>query len=242
MPVYRLDHRPIFPRPERAEATGLLAVGGDLSVERLVKSYEQGIFPWYVAGQPILWWSPNPRCVLETRALHVSRSLRKCLRSDRFEVRFDCRFSEVINACATTPRRDQDGTWITAEMEEAYNRLHEHGYAHCVETWGDGVLLGGIYGVFLGRAFFGESMFSRATNASKVAMVALVDFLRQREVELIDCQVTSDHLLTLGAREISRRDFLRRIEAALKHATSRDLWTGGGPCSYLSSILVERQG
>ena len=242
MPVYRLDHRPVFPPPERAEPSGLLAVGGDLSVERLVKAYERGIFPWYVAGQPILWWSPHPRCVLETNALHVSKSLRKCLRANGFEVRFDSTFADVIKACATTPRRDQDGTWITAEMEAAYNRLHEEGYAHCVETWMEGRLVGGIYGVFLGRVFFGESMFSRATNASKVAMVALVDFLRKLDVDMIDCQVTSDHLLTLGAREIHRREFLRKIGNAIEeYPTSRELWTGGGPCSYLAVIASSRE-
>lgn len=233
MAVYRLDHRPIFPRPDRADPSGLLAVGGDLSVDRLVKAYEQGIFPWYVAGQPILWWSPDPRCVLETTALHVSRSLRNRLRKNGFEIRFDTAFADVVQACAATPRRDQDGTWITEEMDAAYNQLHEHGYAHSVETWADDRLVGGLYGVFLGRVFFGESMFSRMPDASKAAMVALVDFLRKREVELIDCQVTSEHLLTLGAREIPRAEFLRRVEAGVAHPTCRARWSGGGPCGYL---------
>jgi leucyl/phenylalanyl-tRNA--protein transferase len=212
----RLDHRPIFPPPERAGKEGLVAVGGDLSVERLLEAYRQGIFPWYAEGDPILWWCPDPRLVLEPDALKVSRCLRAVIRRGVYSVRFDTAFARVIHACATTPRRDEPGTWIHSEVEAAYTALHEQGYAHSVETWHDGELIGGLYGVSLGRCFFGESMFSHRADASKVALVALVDHLKARGVELIDCQVPSEHLMSLGATAIPRAEFLRRLREALR--------------------------
>lgn len=194
-----------------AEPDGLLAIGGDLSSERLLAAYRCGIFPWYSDGQPILWWSPNPRAVLYLDALHVSRSLKKALRREDYRVSFDTAFSEVINACAT-PRKDGLGTWITGEMASAYNRLHRQGHAHSIEVWRDERLIGGLYGVSLGRIFFGESMFSRQTNASKIAFVYLVRQLRHWQFALLDCQIYSPHLGTLGARLIPREKFIQYLD------------------------------
>lgn len=214
MPIYRLAQEPIFPPPELAEPDGLLAIGGDLSTERLLAAYRQGIFPWYEAGGPILWWSPDPRLVLLPSELHVSRRLRRTIRQGRFETRYDTAFESVIRACAEVRRPHEDGTWITPEMRDAYLRLHRSGHAHCMEAWREGRLVGGIYGVRVGRCFCGESMFHHETDASKVALVALVERLRAEGVELLDCQVSSPHLISLGAREIPRSEFLRRLEAA----------------------------
>lgn len=201
-----------FPPVEQAEAepNGLLAAGADLSVARLVEAYGSGIFPWFNDGQPILWWSPDPRMVLFPAELRVSRSLAKTLRNARFEVRADTAFREVVLNCGA-PRRDHDGTWITAPMVDAYCALHRSGIAHSVETWLDGELVGGLYGVALGRAFFGESMFMRATDASKVALVTLVRQLERWGFGLVDCQMNTAHLASLGAREIPRADFTRRL-------------------------------
>jgi leucyl/phenylalanyl-tRNA--protein transferase len=204
-----------FPPPRLASPEGLLAIGGDLRVERLLEAYRHGIFPWYSAGQPILWWSPDPRMVLVPEKLKLSRSLRKTLRSDRIRVTLDRQFRNVMQACAA-PRPDQNGTWITAEMIAAYAQLHEAGYAHSVETWIDSDLVGGLYGVALGSMFFGESMFARATDASKVAFVHLVRQLQAWNFTLIDCQVTTAHLASLGAEEIPRADFLHRLAIALR--------------------------
>jgi len=210
VPVYQLIPEAVFPPVELAEEGGLLAVGGDLRPERLLLAYSMGIFPWFNDPDPILWWSPDPRFILEFDALHVSRSLAKLLRSERFSVTFDQAFVEVLAACGDV-RRQAEGTWITPAMACAYERLHELGYAHSVEVWLDGQLAGGLYGVCLGRCFFGESMFHRATNASKVALVALVERLKARDFELLDCQMPSDHLRSLGGREIARDEFLRRL-------------------------------
>jgi leucyl/phenylalanyl-tRNA--protein transferase len=207
MPVFRLTRQPLFPPPHLAEPEGLLAVGGDLSPERLLLAYSMGIFPWFNEGDPILWWSPDPRCILEPSGMKVSRSLAKLLRRRVFETTFDRAFREVMAACAA-PRREREGTWITAEMMEAYGRLHELGYAHSVEVWQDGELVGGLYGVCLGRCFFGESMFHRVPNASKAALAALAAHALDRRIELIDCQQSTAHLLSLGAVEIPRREFL----------------------------------
>jgi leucyl/phenylalanyl-tRNA--protein transferase len=215
MPVFRLDRRPIFPPPELADEEGLLAVGGDLAIERLLAAYANGIFPWYEPGGPILWWSPDPRLVLFPDELHVSRRLARTLRSGRFTTTRDAAFPRVIRACAEAERPDQPGTWITPEMQRAYIRLHEAGFAHSVETWRDDNLVGGIYGVRLGRTFFGESMFHAETDASKVALVALVDWLKSGGIGLIDCQVSTPHMLRMGAREVPRAEFLRRVEAGL---------------------------
>ncbi len=211
MPVYQLIDEPVFPSPEAAEPEGLLAVGGDLSVPRLLLAYSMGIFPWYNAGEPTLWWSPDPRCILELDGLKISRSLAKTLRKGTYSVSFNRAFDEVLASCAETPRGGAAGTWITEEMRAAYGSLHRLGFAHSVECWQGEALVGGLYGICLGRCFFGESMFHRATDASKVALVALVGHLRQRDFELIDCQVPNDHLASLGAREIPRREFLSRL-------------------------------
>jgi leucyl/phenylalanyl-tRNA--protein transferase len=214
-----------FPPADLATPEGLLAIGGDLSPERLLAAYRHGVFPWYSAGQPILWWSPDPRTVLFLDRLKVSRSLRRTLRSGRFRVSMDTRFPAVMENCAM-PRRNQSqpGTWITPEMLHAYTQLHELGYAHSVEIWHDDQLVGGLYGVALGAAFFGESMFSFRTDASKAALVWLVRQLRRWGFALIDCQMPSTHLFSLGAEEVSRNDFLARLHEALQSPTRRGRW------------------
>jgi leucyl/phenylalanyl-tRNA--protein transferase len=216
MPLYRLGPETVFPPPELAEPEGLLAFGGDLSPERLMTAYRQGIFPWFEAGGPILWWSPDPRLVLYVDELRITRRLARTIRQGRFETRYDTAFAGVIRACAETPRHNEHGTWITPEMQKAYARLHELGHAHCMESWRENRLVGGIYGVRVGRVFCGESMFHHETDASKVALAALVERLRAEGVDLIDCQVASEHLISLGAREISRAGFLRILKAGLR--------------------------
>jgi leucyl/phenylalanyl-tRNA--protein transferase len=199
-----------FPDARKAlrEPDGLLAAGGDVGVQRLLAAYPRGIFPWYEEGQPVLWWSPDPRAVLRPEALHVSRSLRRSLRRSGFVVTWDRAFPEVVRRCAE-PRAGQSGTWITEAMHESFCRLAGLGWAHSVEIWSEDVLVGGIYGLSIGRVFFGESMFSRRSDASKIAMVALAEELRRREFALIDCQVVSSHLLTMGAGTMPRRQFLQ---------------------------------
>lgn len=224
MPVYELSDEAIFPRPEEAEESGLLAVGGDLRPERLLLAYSMGIFPWYSQGQPILWFSPNPRMVLLPKDLHVSKSLSKQLRAGRYEVRLDTAFDRVVRACAEVPRSDQDGTWITVEMEQAYIQLHKLGFAHSVEAWEGETLVGGLYGVSLGNCFFGESMFSLRADASKVAFATLVRQLADWGIELIDCQVHTDHLARFGAKEWPRARFLRVLHEALQGSTRRGQW------------------
>lgn len=194
-----------------AEPDGLLAAGGDLSPERLLDAYRNGIFPWYSDGQPILWWSPNPRTVLYPDQPKISRSLRKVLRQGRFTLSYDRAFERVIAACAA-PRSEEAGTWITDAMMQAYTKLHRLGHAHSIECWLDGELAGGLYGVSIGRVFFGESMFSRARDASKVAFVQLAHQLADWQYGLIDCQVYSSHLASLGARSIPRKQFLERLD------------------------------
>lgn len=197
-----------FPPLDKAmrEPNGLLAAGGDLSPERLQAAYRHGCFPWYQDGQPLLWWSPDPRTVLYPEELHISRSLRKTMRHGNFQVTFDRAFTEVIQACAA-PRSYADGTWITTPMQDAYISLHKLGLAHSVEVWRDGLLVGGLYGLSMGQLFFGESMFSRTTDASKVGFVALVERLRDWGFKLIDCQMPTQHLESFGARGISRQTF-----------------------------------
>lgn len=202
----------VFPPASEAltEPNGLLAAGGDLTPERLLAAYKQGIFPWYQDGQPILWWSPDPRAVLWPSELKVSRSLRRSLRKGRFEFRVDSEFESVVAACAE-PRRYGGGTWITAEMAGAYGRLHRMGWAHSFESWVDGRLAGGLYGVAIGRVFFGESMFTRVADASKVALVHAVEYLKALDVELIDCQVASAHTRSLGVVDMPREEFVALI-------------------------------
>jgi len=224
MPIYRLIQEVVFPRPEQADPSGLLAVGGDLSSERLLEAYRLGIFPWYSSDEPILWWSPDPRLVLDLGDFKISRSLRKTLNKEIFTVTFDQAFGEVIRACALAPRDGQRGTWITDDMQEAYVRLHKLGYAHSVESWFDGKLAGGLYGVSLGKAFFGESMFHRTADASKVALAALVERLKLWKFHFIDAQMTTAHLLRFGARELSRRVFLKRLDEALRSPSKKGKW------------------
>jgi len=214
----------IFPNPRYAADEGLLAFGGDLSPNRLLTAYRKGIFPWYSADDPILWWSPNPRMVLYPEQFKVSKSFRRVLRNGGFTVTFDHDFAQVIRYCGTVPREGQNGSWLLAEMQEAYRELHHMGYAHSVEVMLDGELVGGLYGLAIGRAFFGESMFSLRSNASKVAFKALSDTLISRGYDFIDCQVKNDHLLSLGAREIPRERFLQELESTLTKSTDLGSW------------------
>ena len=207
-----------FPPVEKAlkSPNGLLCAGGDLSPWRLMDAYSHGIFPWFSEGDPILWWSPDPRMVLFPDELKISRSLRKTLERDRFETRVDTAFAQVIANCAA-PRDGQSGTWIVPEMVAAYTKLHELGHAHSVESWLDGELAGGLYGVSIGKAFFGESMFTREPDASKVALVRLVERLRAQDCRLIDCQQATAHLASLGAREIPRAEFAMRVQESIQY-------------------------
>jgi leucyl/phenylalanyl-tRNA--protein transferase len=215
-----------FPDPARAGADGLLAFGGDLAPGRLLRAYSQGIFPWYGPGDPILWWSPDPRCVLPPEALHVPRSLGRTLRRRTYAVTVDRAFARVIRACAETPRRGSQGTWLVPEMIEAYQRLHALGAAHSVEAWAaDGTLAGGVYGVALGRVFFGESMFHTAPDASKAAFVVLARLLARWGYGLIDCQQTTRHMLRFGAFEMPRARFLTRLAILRTHPPAPDAWT-----------------
>lgn len=223
-----LAHGDPFPPADTAlrHPNGLLAAGGDLSLERLLLAYRQGIFPWYSQGEPILWWSPDPRMVLLTSELRVSRSLAKSMRNRGYEVRVDTAFAQVLDGCSAA-RRGQPGTWLVPEMRAAYLGLHEAGYAHCFETWRNDSLAGGLYGVAIGRMFYGESMFSRATDASKVALVALAAELSARGFPLIDCQMNTAHLASLGARETARTDFLHALRALVNYAEPPGRWTIG---------------
>lgn len=198
---------------------GLLAAGGDLSEQRLLAAYARGIFPWYSEGEPILWWSPDPRCVLYPERLHISRSLRKKLRKFDYKVTLDTAFADVMIACAA-PRDEDTGTWITVDMFEAYCQLHRHGHAHSVELWHKGELVGGLYGIAMGRVFFGESMFSRVGDGSKIAFVWFVEQLKKWGYALVDCQVHSEHLVSLGAEEISRYRFARELAQLVRHPDS----------------------
>jgi leucyl/phenylalanyl-tRNA--protein transferase len=226
MPLYLLSDAILFPPVEHAE-DGLLAVGGDLRPERLLAAYAQGIFPWYGEGEPILWHSPDPRFVLEASRFRIPTSTRKLLRAHPFRLTMDLAFERVIAGCASAPRPRQRGTWITDEMRDAYIRLHGLGFGHSVEAWSAGSggdLAGGIYGISLGGVFFGESMFARETNASKVALVALVRQLQDWGIELIDCQVYTPHLARFGAASVPRRDYLELLRQALLKPTRRGPW------------------
>lgn len=227
MPVFRLTEKLIFPDPELAE-DGLLALGGDLSVERLLLAYRSGIFPWFGEEDPILWWSPAERALLRPGQLHLSTRTRRRLRQRPFEVRFDSAFEQVIAACAGVPRPGQDGTWITAGMREAYLRLHHAGHAHSVEAWRDGVLRGGLYGVSLGGAFFGESMFSLESEASRAALAALDGRLAAEGFTLLDGQLPHAGLAAYGFRRISRARFLEALASALRQPGRPGNWRSGG--------------
>jgi leucyl/phenylalanyl-tRNA--protein transferase len=224
MPVSFLTEELVFPPPEEALEDGLLAVGGDLSTERLLLAYSSGIFPWYSEDSPILWWSPDPRMVLFPADLKVSKSLRQKINSGAFEIRFDCDFDSVIQYCATVERKEQVGTWIGSEMINAYKELHKNGYAHSVETYLSGELVGGLYGVSLGKAFFGESMFYIRADASKIALYHLVEKLKSWNFKLIDVQQETSHLRSLGARPVPREKFLDMLKTAINTGTTTDHW------------------
>ncbi|HEY6901765.1 MAG TPA: leucyl/phenylalanyl-tRNA--protein transferase [Puia sp.] len=211
MSIFILNNELLVPPVQLAEPDGLLAVGGDLSMERLLLAYRQGIFPWY-EGQHILWWCPDPRFVLFPEEIKESKSMRQLIRKRAFDFRIDHAFAEVIANCKTISRRGQESTWITDEVKSAYIRLHGAGYAHSAEAWLDGELVGGLYGIRMGKVFFGESMFSKASNASKYAFIQYVNHLREEGVRLIDCQVYTEHLESLGARMIPRSEFTSMID------------------------------
>lgn len=221
-----LENADPFPPLETAlrEPNGLLCAGANLSPGRIVEAYRNGIFPWFSPGEPILWWSPDPRMVLVPDELVISRTLRRTLRRGAYEIRFDSDFSAVIGACAQTPRKGQHGTWITREMQMAYEALFELGFAHSVETRVNGKLVGGLYGLAIGKMFYGESMFSHATDASKIAFAHLVCFLRDEGFGLIDCQMKTAHLASLGAREIPRAEFAERLRELIGRAPTCGRW------------------
>jgi leucyl/phenylalanyl-tRNA--protein transferase len=224
VPVYLLSREVGFPPVEDAE-DGLLAVGGELTPEWLTRAYSEGIFPWYSEGEPILWHSPDPRMVLTSTNLRVSRSLRRAMRAQPYRLTLDTCFHDVIDACAIAPRPDQDGTWITPEMGAAYCTMNDLGLAHSAEAWDGDELVGGLYGVSLGAAFFGESMFANRGDASKIAFVALVRQMERWGITLIDCQIHSDHLERFGAEEWSRERYLRALETALRRPTRQGPWS-----------------
>lgn len=223
MPVFMLTDQILFPPVELTEDHGVLAIGGDLSPERLLEAYRNGIFPWYSSDEPLMWWSPDPRFVLFPDELRISKSMRQVIRRRQFSITYDTAFPAVVRACATVKRRDE-GTWITSEMERAYTALHERGYAHSVEAWREGSLVGGLYGVMLGSIFFGESMFSLESNASKAAFIDLVVKLRELGSPMIDCQVHTDHLESLGARLIPRQDFSLALQRDRENPPLIDNW------------------
>ena len=224
MPIFRLVKEIIFPKPEFAEPDGLLAIGGDLKPERLLAAYVNGIFPWFSEGNPILWWSPDPRTVLMLSDFKVSKSLKQSIKKNSYEIKFDTNFSEVIKQCAIVERKHEDGTWITKKMIKAYTELHKLGFAHSVETYFEGKLVGGLYGISLGKAFFGESMFHLKTDASKAAIYCLVEKLKQWDFNFIDAQVRTEHLISLGAKEISREIYLELLENSMKVETKIGNW------------------
>ena len=226
MPIYRLIDEIVFPPPDDAQEDGLLAVGGDLSPKRLLLGYQLGIFPWYSDGQPILWWSPDPRSVFEPKNFRIPKALRQTLKKGVFQVTFDQAFERVIQHCGEVPRKGQQGTWITSEMRDAYIALHKLGFAHSVESWFEGELAGGLYGVSLGKCFFGESMFFHKTDASKVAFSTLLERLKAWGFHMVDAQMTTQHLVSLGAKEIPRSDFIQRLEEALCFPTLEGPWDG----------------
>ncbi len=223
MPVYLLNEEIVFPNPEEAVEDGLLAIGGDLHIKRLLLAYSNGIFPWY-SDDIIMWWSPDPRLIMIPDELIVSKSLKKTIKKEKFTIEFDKNFNDVIDLCSCTPRKNEDGTWITTEMKNAYIKLHELGFAHSVETYFEGRLVGGLYGISIGKAFFGESMFHLMSDASKVAYFYLVEKLKEWDFKLIDAQIKTDHLITLGAKEISRNDFLKLLSNCLSQDSHIGKW------------------
>ena len=224
MPVFLLSDTIEFPPPHLASEEGLLAVGGDLTQKRLLLAYRMGIFPWFSNNEPILWWSPDPRLVLYPHEIKISKTLKKIIKKEVFKVTMDLAFNEVINQCAQIRLKKNQGTWIIEDIIEAYCRLHESGFAHSVEVWRQGELAGGLYGVSLGKCFFGESMFTRINNASNIALVKLVEYLKKLSFDMIDCQVATEHLTRFGARQIPRIRFLNQLEKSLKAPTQKGKW------------------
>ncbi|MBU1194907.1 MAG: leucyl/phenylalanyl-tRNA--protein transferase [Proteobacteria bacterium] len=226
MPLFRLSERLEFPPAWLARSDGLLCIGGDLSCERILLAYKNGIFPWFSDNEPILWWSPEPRLVLFPEDIHASKSLNKNIKQKQFDIRVNTAFEKTIRACAQSRKTGLgSGTWLVEEMIDAYIELHRLGYAHSIEAWQKAKLVGGLYGICLGGIFFGESMFSTQKNASKVALVTLANLLNKNSFDLIDCQVTTDHLLSMGATEISRNDYLDIIKKSVKRQDiKKDIW------------------
>lgn len=223
MPIYLLDERIIFPAIENTEE-GILAIGGDLSPERLLAAYQNGIFPWYNEDDPIIWHAPEERFILLLDELHISKSMRRVLNSNKFTYTVDTNFSFVIQQCAQVERKNEDGTWITEEMIDAYINLHQIGFAHSVEVWQDDKIVGGLYGVSLGKCFFAESMFHTATNASKFAIIKLVELLKQKDFHFIDAQVYTKHVETLGAKNITRNNFMQMLHKNIQFPTWKGKW------------------
>jgi leucyl/phenylalanyl-tRNA---protein transferase len=224
MPVYRLPKEPVFPPAEKADEDGLIAVGGDFDPERLLQAYAAGIFPWFVESDIIYWFSPDPRLVLFPEDFHVQRSLQRLLATNRFTTKMDTRFHDVISRCASISRKNERGTWISEKFIEGYDRLHQLGFAHSFETYEGDQLVGGLYGISLGKAFFGESMFHNTSNASKIALVTLMNMMKDQGFYFVDCQTYSDHFTRMGAQSISRVEYLERLDQALKHPTMRGSW------------------
>lgn len=224
MPVFQLTDEIIFPRPSYAEENGLLAIGGDLSPERIITGYRWGIFPWFSEGDPILWWFTSPRLVIYPHEFRISKRLARYMRKPLFKITIDEAFDQVIECCAATRTKIGEETWITEEMKGAYRQLHNLGYAHSIECWQDDRLAGGLYGIALGRVFFGESMFTEVSNSSKIALAVLVHYLKGKNFKLIDCQMTTKHLLRHGAREISGRDFLRHLNEFITTTSPDGVW------------------
>lgn len=214
--MYILNSDLLFPAAENADTDGIVAIGGDLSTDRLLLAYRNGIFPWYNADEPIIWWSPDPRFILFPKELKVSKSMQTVLNTGKFRFTINRAFTQVINHCKTMPRKNQEGTWILPAMVEAYTKLHAQGYAHSAEAWMEGKLVGGLYGIRIGNVFFGESMFSEQSNASKFAFIKYVQQLQKENVSLIDCQVYTAHLESLGATMMERKKFLQFLEVAIK--------------------------
>lgn len=225
MPVFSLSNELVFPPVELATKEGILAIGGDLSEERLILAYSTGIFPWFNEGDPVIWWSPDPRFVLFPKELKISKSMKKIIRNREFDITFDTAFETVITESRKSPRKGQSGTWITNEMIDAYIKLNKIGLAHSVEAWKNGNLAGGLYGVSIGSCFFGESMFSKESNASKAAFITLVEILEKLNFSIIDCQVYTNHLKSLGARLISRKKFIDILKTSIRKQTVAGSWT-----------------
>jgi len=227
MPVFYLNNKDTFPPVSLAEENGIIAVGGDLCPARLIEAYKKGIFPWFSEGDPIIWWSPDPRFVLFPEEIKISKSMKQELRRRTFTITADTAFEQVIQECRK-PRKHETGTWITGEIVKGYTELHKEGFAHSIEAWRDGELAGGLYGVSLGRCFFGESMFTKETNASKAAFIMLAEKLKELDFDLIDCQVYTAHLESLGAEEIPRDEFCAILKYSLAKETLRGNWSQNG--------------